>query len=71
VTIHKVCEIIAIDAPVEVSPPYAAGKTTVFKPNGVPKAKNAIIIAVSSAPRTISNAINKAGKTISLKALAK
>ena len=30
VTTHRVCEIIAMDAPGLVSPPYAAGKTTVF-----------------------------------------
>ena len=31
---HKVCDIIAIAAPVFGSPPYAWGKTMVFIPKG-------------------------------------
>ena len=32
---QRMCEIIAMLAPVLVSPPYAAGKTIVFNPSGV------------------------------------
>ena len=41
---QSVCDIIAMEAPVFVSPPNAAGKTTVLSPSGVPKAKNASVI---------------------------
>ena len=67
---HKVCEIIAIAAPVCVSPPYAAGNTTVLSPSGVANAKNASVITSSDAPVSISTEIKTAGIINSLKAVA-
>ena len=58
---HTVWEMVAIAAPVVVSPPYAAGKTTVFNPRGVAKAKRHIVKVISSAPNQLSSKMNIAG----------
>ena len=63
---QTVWEMVAIDTPVEGSPPYAAGKTTVFSPNGVPKAKKHIVSAVLFAPKSFSITTNSAGRINSL-----
>ena len=63
VTIQSELEINAIDAPVDVSPPYAAGNTTVFSPNGVPKANNVRISVFLSAPKSHRIPTNSAGNT--------
>ncbi len=41
---ERVWEIIAIEAPVFVSPPYAAGNTIVLSPSGVAKAISASVM---------------------------
>ena len=78
---QKVCEIIAIEAPVWGFPPYASGKTTVFNPRGVEIAKNSKIKGVLSIDNWnitfissfIPNKTNKItiGRIISLSAVAK
>lgn len=67
---QRVCDIIAIDAPVDVSPPYAAENTTVFNPSGVPNANKVSTSVFLSAPNSHKTAINSVGKTISRKAVA-
>lgn len=67
VIIQRVCEIIAIDAPGFVSPPYAAGNTTVFNPSGVAKANRVNVKTNLSAPIKNSPKINIAGKRKSLR----
>ena len=67
---HSVWEIIAIEAPVEVSVPYAAGNTTVLSPRGVPKAKRVRTSVLKSAPRRYKIPMNNEGRTISLRKVA-
>ena len=67
---HRVCDIIAIDAPVEVSPPYAAGNTTVFNPNGVPYAIKVRYNVFLSAPIKCRSKINIVGSTSKRKKVA-
>ncbi len=66
---QRVWDIIAIAAPVSVSPPYAAGKMTVFRPMGVEYAKKQRVIVSISALRSIKIPTNKTGKIISLRAV--
>ena len=61
VMMQRVCEIIAIDAPVDVSPPYAAGNTTVLRPSGVPNANSVSTSVFLSAPNSHKTAINSVG----------
>lgn len=67
---HRVWEIIAIDAPVFVSPPYAAGNTTVFKPRGVAYANSASVRTSSDAPISLSITSRIAGIINNLNAVA-
>ena len=66
----NVCDIIAIDAPVFVSPPYAAGYTMVLSPKGVAKAISARVIISLFIPKAFITITNTAGITISLKNVA-
>lgn len=57
-------EISAIEAPSVVSPPYAAGKTTVLSPNGIAVAQSATLIISLSVFKRSKIIINTAGKII-------
>ena len=67
VIMPKIFDISAILAPVLVSPPYAAGNTIVFNPNGVATAPIKAIIIFLSTLRAIKISAAIAGITISLK----
>ena len=67
----SVCDINAIEAPVEASSPYADGKTTVFRPKGVAKANRHILITRASAFSKY-NAVRKiVGKMTNLNSVAR
>ena len=67
---ESVWEIIAIDAPVLVSPPYADGNTTVFNPSGAANAIRESDITISFAPMHFRMSIISEGITKSLKKAA-
>ena len=71
VTIDIRCDISAILAPGVVSPPYAAGKTTVLSPKGIAVAHNVSIIIVESVFKSFNTITKTKGITISLKIDAK
>ena len=67
---QAVWEMVAMETPVEGSPPYAAGNTTVFRPKGVPKANMQSKIIRLSTPISFKSAMNRAGRTMSRRAEA-
>ena len=68
---ENVCETIAMEAPVSVSPPYAAGNTMELSPIGVAKHTRVKIIISSLAPKSFSTAIKIDGITIRRKRVVK
>ena len=70
-TTHSVCDISAIEAPVEASSPYAVGKTTVFRPKGVAKANKHILIIKSSVFSKYNATRNTIGKITNLNSVAR
>ena len=67
---HSECEIIAIEAPVSASPPYASGNTTVLSPRGVARIKKrykrGVLSIVSEKIRFASSFIPKTQVSITM-----
>ena len=65
VIMDRRCEMKAIAAPKVVSPPYAAGKTTVLSPSGIAAAHRVTLTMSSGTPQSFITVKITAGKAIS------